>query len=659
MEQGIQPLDWIVIIVYIGFLLYLGFYLGSKQKSTEEYFVGSRSLTWPIIGISAMATQLSAISFISAPGFVGLKEQGGGTLWLGAEFAVPIAMLILIMVVYPVFYNAKIVTIYEYLNTRFDSSTRLAISLVFQISRILATGISIYATAIVFQAAFNIHYLLTILIVSVVTIIYAATGGIKAVIYADVVQMVIIFIGIFFCAFYALNLMGGWEIFVDHLDRARLNAVDFAEWGYKGKHEYGFWPMVLGGLFLYLSYYGCDQTQSQRLISSKDMKNLNLSLLFNGLARFPMVLAYCMMGLIVGVFAFMTPEFMNEIPLAANGNPRPDFMLPTFIVHYLPAGIVGLLLVAVLSAAMSSISGTLNSLSAATMKDVVIPYFKKDMKDDQAYKLSLLFTVIWGVLCTIIALVGDKFAETAIEAINKVGSLFYGSILAVFLLGMVTKKTNAFSVKLGLILGVLFNAYLWLNVPELSWLWWNLTGFAVTALIAYITSLLTRYIDKNDFDKQTAFMWGFIIPSVWGIICFLLYASSDVVAADTINLITTSGSLIFGSIVGIFIFTTCLDKKTFVYALFGLTIGLLINIALWYITKGNQWVLWLSVAAILAIISGYIVLLSGRPVEKEVEVGLLSTKIKILQPGIAYYSTILIGFFVVIILFSICLKYMF
>ena len=200
--------------------------------------------------------------------------------------------------------------------------------------------------------------------------------------------------------------------------------------------------MLFGGLFLYLSYYGCDQTQSQRLVSSKDMKNLNIALVFNGLARFPMVLAYCVMGLVVGAFAFMTPEFMNEIPKTAEGITKPDFMLPTFIVHYLPAGIVGLLLVAVLSAAMSSISGTLNSLSAATIKDIVIPYFKKDMDDKLAYKLSLLFTFIWGIICTIIALFGDKFAETAIEAINKVGSLFYGSVLAVFILGIITKKNQ-------------------------------------------------------------------------------------------------------------------------------------------------------------------------------------------------------------------------
>lgn len=496
MEHSIQLLDWIVIIVYIGLLLYLGFWLGSKQTSTEEYFVGSRSLTWPIIGISAMATQLSAISFISAPGFVGLRE-GGGVLWLGAEFAVPLAMLILIMVIYPVFYHAKIVTIYEYLNSRFDSSTRLAISLVFQIGRVLATGISVYMTAIVFQTAFNIPYWMTLVIVSLVTIIYATTGGIKAVIYADVIQMIIIFAGIFVCAFFALQLIGGWDVFVQNLDTDRLTAIDLDNWGYKGKNDYGFWPWMFGGLFLYLSYYGCDQTQSQRLIASKDTRNLNFSLLFNGLARFPMVLAYCVMGLIVGTLAFITPEFMNEIPRTTEGIVKADYMLPTFIVHYLPAGLVGLLLVAVLSAAMSSVSGTLNSLSAATLKDIVIPYFKKDMDDKLAYKLSLVFTVFWGLVCTLIAIFGDKFAATAIEAINKVGSLVYGSILAVFILGICTKRTSAFGVKVGLVLGVLFNTYLWVAIPDLSWLWWNVTGFAVTAIFAYLISLFIKQPDKE------------------------------------------------------------------------------------------------------------------------------------------------------------------
>lgn len=489
---SIHWIDWIVILVYIAFLLYLGWWLGNKQSTTEEYFVGSRSLTWPIIGISAMATQLSTVSFISAPGFVGMRP-GGGLIWLGYEFAVPIAMLLLIMIIYPVFYNAKIVTIYEYLNARFDSSTRLAISVVFQLSRVFATGITIHVTAIVFQTAFQIPYLVTLVIVCIVTIVYATMGGIKAVIYADVIQMVIIFLGIFVCAFYALHYLGGIDQFLSQLDVSRLQAVDFNEWGCGGEHEFGFWPLFLGGLFLYLSYYGCDQTQSQRLVSSKNMWHLNIALVFNGLARYPVVLAYCLMGLIVGTFAATTPEFMNAIP-----EQDPDYMIPVFIVKYLPPGIVGLLLVAVFSAAMSSISGTINSLSAASLKDIIIPYFKKDMEDNDAYKWSLGLTVFWGIICTF-AVVFAQIAPTVVEAINKIGSLFFGSILGVFFLGMCTKKTTAFGVKVGLVLGIVVNLYLWLGVPELSWFWWNLTGFAVTVAFGYITSL---YYKPGIFDGE-------------------------------------------------------------------------------------------------------------------------------------------------------------
>lgn len=658
--SGINFIDWIVIIGYIAFLIWLGIWLGSKQNSTEEYFVGARSLTWPVIGISAMATQLSAISFISAPGFVGLKavNNGGGTLWLSLEFAVPLAMLILIMVIYPVFYRAKIVTIYEYLNSRFDSSTRLAISLVFQLGRFLATGITIYATAIVFQTAFNMPQWITLLIISVVTIVYATTGGIKAVIYADVIQMVIIFAGIILCAVFGLQLIGGWETFITHLEPARLQAVDFNEWGYKGNHEYGFWPMLFGGLFLYLSYYGCDQTQSQRLVSSKDTNHLNISLVFNGLARFPMVLAYCVMGLIVGVFAVITPEFMSEIPRTVAGVPKPDFMLPTFIVHYLPHGIIGLLLVAVLSAAMSSISGTLNSLSAATLKDIVIPYFKKDMDDNTAYKWSLFFTFFWGVICTILALLGDKFADTAIEAINKIGSLFYGSILSVFILGICTKRTNGFGVKVGLVLGVMFNAYLWQCVPDLSWLWWNVTGFAITTISAYAISLLSESFKKTDISKIAAFQWGILLTTIWGVICFALSMASTTVSADLLKVILQAGSMLFGSIIGIFMITVANKKTNSLSAITGVVLGIIINIYLWLQVSGVFWYLWLLSGLLITILTGLFLYRFTKIEQKDVDELYFLTKEKAKQEHLGIYATILIAFFIIIILFSISLQYM-
>jgi len=445
--------------------------------------------------------------------------------------------------------------------------------------------------------------------------------------------------------------MGGWDVFMAYLDQSRLTAVDFNEWGYKGKHEYGFWPVALGGLFLYMSYYGCDQTQSQRLVSSKDQTNLNIALLFNGLARFPMVLAYCIMGLIVGAFAYMTPVFMNEIP-RADGILKPDFMLPTFIVHYLPAGIVGLLLVAVLSAAMSSISGTLNSLSAATLKDIVLPYFKKDMNDNQAYKWSLWFTVIWGIACTIIALFGDKFAETAIEAINKVGSLFYGSILAVFILGFCTKRTNAFGVKSGLVIGVLFNAYLWLCMPELSWLWWNLTGFLVSVITGYFISIFTNYLNSEGFDTMKAFKWSFMITSLWGIICFSLFVLSDQLVSDFIIVVHEAGSILFGAIIGIYLAVAICKKNIAVDSLLGFILGFFVNIILWFNTSSTPWFLWFLLGLIVSAVFGYIIWFSGKPEEKEVDPELLTNKKRLLQPNILTYAVILIGFFVFMVVFS-------
>jgi SSS family transporter len=651
----ISIIDWIVIIVYILLLLYLGWWLGKKQSTTDEYFVGSRSLTWPLIGISAMATQLSTISFISAPGFVGLRE-GGGIIWLGYEFAVPIAMLLLIIVIYPVFYRAKIITIYEYLNARFDSSVRTAISLVFQASRVFATGITIHATAIVFETAFQIPYLITLVIVAFVTIIYATMGGIKAVIYADVIQMIIIFAGIFVCGFYALHLIGGWEIFTQHLDPARLKAVDFNNWGYKSENEFGFWPLLFGGLFLYLSYYGCDQTQSQRLVSSKNMWHLNIALVFNGLARYPMVLAYCVMGLLVGTFATMSPEFMSAIPKDAAG-PRADYMLPTFIVHYLHPGIIGLLLVAVLSAAMSSISGTINSLSAASLKDIIIPYFKKDMDGKTAYKWSLGLTVFWGITCTL-AVVFANIAPTVIEAINKIGSLFFGCILGVFVLGMCTKKTNAFGCKIGLILGLLTNLYLWLAVPELSWFWWNLTGFIITVIFGYLSSIVVIFYTNKEMEGIKAFQWVLSLTLLWGIIYFSFQSLTLSTDHTVLNIIGELFSALYGSLLAVFALSLVRKSSNSISnAFMALVLGLFANAMLWLIIAGVPFFAWLLLGFSIIAIFGYLTKAFDMPEVIEVNQELLASKQTMIQPGLVKYSIVLIGFFVFIILLSMSLKY--
>ncbi len=637
----ISWIDWTIIVLYLGFLLFLGWWLGTKQNNTDDYFVGGRSMAWPTIGLSAMATQLSAVSFISAPGFVGLRE-GGGLIWLGYEFAVPIAMLILMLVIYPIFYRSNIVTIYEYLNTRFDSSIRLAISLVFQLSRIFATGITIHMTAIVFQTACNIPYLLTIIIVSVVTIIYSTMGGIKAVIYGDVIQMVIIFLGIFVCGFYALHLMGGIDVLSANLDAARLKAFDFKEIGFKGNHEFGFWPLLFGGLFLYLSYYGCDQTQSQRLISAKNMKNLNLALLFNGIARYPIVLSYCLMGLAVGTFALITPEFLSAIPRDADNIIKPDYMLPLFIVKYLPVGVIGILLVAVFSATMSSISSTINSLSAATLKDIIIPYFKKDMDNNTAYKWSITLTVLWGVICTF-AVVFAQIAPTVLEAINKVGSLFYGCVLGIFILGMCTKRANATGCKIGLILGLGLNFYLWLGVPELSWFWWNLTGFATTLTVGYFASVIDHILNERNLKKRNILRSAVVYTAIWAVITAIF--------SEHFYLYLTSAVLLTG-----FVFVAHFKDKLAKPDIPGLIIGyfVVLAVSLYYTEQSVNVPALTSVFAVFLTLY-YIYSNKGR-FETGVDKKLLISRELAFQPGWGIYATVLLGFFVFILVLSMYLE---
>ena len=218
-------LDWSIIAVYIAGLIVFSIFLSRGQKSTEDYFLGSRNLPWWAIAISTMATQLSAISFISAPAFVA-GRPGGGLIWLGYEFAVPLAMIFVMIVILPFLHRNHIVSIYEYLEHRFDLGTRTLISLIFQISRALATGVGVYAIAIVFSVTVGMNIWLTILIIGVVAMVYDTLGGIKAVVYTDVVQMGILLIGILVCSGYALYYVGGWGEALGAVPAQRWQSID-------------------------------------------------------------------------------------------------------------------------------------------------------------------------------------------------------------------------------------------------------------------------------------------------------------------------------------------------------------------------------------------------------------------------------------------------
>lgn len=483
-------LDIVIVIVYAVGLLSLGIYF-KDQKTKKDYFLGGRSLGWFELGLSVMASQLSAISFISAAAFVGMRA-GGGLQWLTYEFAVPIAMIILMAVIFPPLYRKGIVSVYEYLEERFGRSTRLLISIVFQFSRAFATGIMIYAVALVLSTVLDIPQWATILISGIVTLIYSYQGGMKAVVWGDAIQMIILFGGILICIGYGLDYLGGWNTFVAKVDQSRIQSVDFSSLGFSKGEEFGFWPMFLGGLFLYASYYGTDQSQAQRALSARDMGQVKKMLIFNGVARFPVTLSYCIMGLIVGTFAYSDPDFMNMIP-----QDKPDLLMPVFIANYLPHGIVGLLITAILAAAMSSLSSAINSLSAASTQD-----FFSTKDGETNLSSSKYLTIFWGAVCMGLAFFAGEIADTVIEAVNKIGSLFYGPVIATFTIAILFKRIKRRAMNTGLIAGVLTNMYLWLFTSEwLFWFWWNVTGALATFTIAWLVSTLSKESHEKEGEK--------------------------------------------------------------------------------------------------------------------------------------------------------------
>jgi len=516
-------IDYSIIGFYFLFFLFIGYFF-KDNKDSKDYFLGGRKMGWFPLSLSTMATQLSAISFVSAPAFVGLKA-GGGMKWLTFEFGVPLAMVFIMLVIIPPLYKSGVVSVYEYLERRYSASTRLIISTVFLITRSFGTGVMVYTVAMILQSVMDISFVYTILLIGVITLIYSFQGGMKAVIWGDVIQMIILFGGILICLGFGFYKIGGWGEFVQHIDSQRLLAVDFSSFGFNGD-EFGFWPMLIGGFFLYVSYYGTDQTQSQRMLSAKDLGTVRKLLLVNGLFRFPVTFIYCTMGLVLGTLIITDPSFSEAIAtvFASHSDSiksSTDLMVPVFITKYLPNGVIGILLVAIVSAAMSSLSSTINSLSAVSVEDFGVRFNWVSGKGTSYVRFSRFASLFWGLVCILFAFVVGDISDTVIEAINKIGSVSYGPILAAFVMAILLKKTNATGTNVGIITGVVFNIYLWKFAPEVFWFWWNAIGFFLTVVVAYATSLIfkTKKIPSKAalatnplvFSKEVLYLAGYTL----------------------------------------------------------------------------------------------------------------------------------------------------
>ena len=487
-----NSLDWFIILVYLCTMIGLSIYLGRGQSNEEDYFVGGRKLSWWAVGLSTMATQTSAISFISIPAFVALKE-GGGLTWLQYELAVPLAIILVMAFLIPFFRKLELISVYEYLEWRFGSSVRYLVSGVFLISRGLATGVGIYASAIILAICLGIPLWLTILIIGVVTVIYDTIGGITAVVYSDVIQMGVLITGIVVCIIFAAEIVGGLDDVWASFPEARRLAIDSSTGLKDAGASVPFWAFFIGGIFLYTSYYGTDQSQVQRELSAATTADTKKSLLLNGFARFPLTALYVLLGMVMLAVFQNSPELNERVPYN-----KPDYLVPQFILLYLPQGLRALIFASLLSAAMSSLDSALNSLSASTVHDFIAPRLKTRKR---LLLISKLTTVSWGILITGFAFLVGNISETVIESINKIGSAFYGPILAAFIVGVLSSKASARSITAGILAGVGFNLFLWLAIPGVYWMWWNLTGFLAAAGLSYVVSLLGPFSQSKDISQ--------------------------------------------------------------------------------------------------------------------------------------------------------------
>lgn len=485
-------LDYSIIALYLLGLLGMGFVL-KQQNSKSDYFLGGRTIGWKPLSLSIMATQLSAVSFISAPAFVGLRE-GGGLIWLSYELALPLAMLFLLLTILPYLHRSGVVSVYDYLERRFDRSSRLIISFVFQLSRAFATGIMVYAISVILQGTMGIAHWQSVLLIGGITIVYSLQGGMKAVVYGDALQMLLIVLGTAACLGFGLYAIGGFDAFWSQVDTQRLNTLNFSSKGFDGE-GFGLLPMLFGGLVLYAAYYGCDQSEAQRSLAAHDTNDLKKMIMAASLLRFPITFLYCSAGLVIGTLVINTPTLQAQIP---DGNP--DWMIPIFIINYLPNGAIGLLLVAIFAAAMSSVSSAINSLSAVTVEDYC-RLSSKELSDERYLQVSRITGLVWGAVTLTLSFFAGDIAPTIIEAINKIGSIFYGPILACFLLGFWATKVAARHLNVGLVVGVLSNIVLWLFVEQVFWFWWNLSGFATTVLLAHVLARLDTQCAVSDNVK--------------------------------------------------------------------------------------------------------------------------------------------------------------
>lgn len=565
-----SSLDWFILIGTLFTIVAYGVWKTRGSKDLSSFLKGNNDAKWWGIGISIMATQASAITFLSTPG----QAYTDGMRFLQFYLGLPIAMVILCITFVPIFYRLKVYTAYEYLESRFDLKTRTLAALLFLVQRGLAAGITIYAPAIILSTLLHWNLTLTNIFIGVLVIIYTVSGGTKAVTQTQKQQMAVMMGGMILAGILVLNMLpekiGLFDAMTIAGKMGKMNLINFE---FDLDDRYNFWTGTTAALFLFLSYFGTDQSQVQRYLTGKSLAESRLGLIMNGLLKVPMQFIILFIGVLVFVFyQYNTPPvFFNKVELeelkqseykinvveledrfstlheekkraidlmlskqtkkvndeildqkildledemmevredvkalvksnnpAAETNDK-DYIFMSYVMDYLPHGIIGLLFAVMFSAAMSSTASELNALASTTTVDLYKRSMVKNKTDYHYLRSSKYFTFLWGILAIVFATTASLF-ENLIQAVNLLGSLFYGTILGIFIVAFYFKKIQANAVFYAAIFAemivVLIHYFNTLENPpiwlKMGYLWYNLVGCSLVVIFGYLLQSLIR-----------------------------------------------------------------------------------------------------------------------------------------------------------------------
>jgi SSS family solute:Na+ symporter len=572
-----QLFDWIVLIVTLLFIVIYGAWKTKGSKNVEEYILGNNETPWFTVGLSVMATQASAITFLSTPG----QAYHDGMGFVQFYFGLPIAMVIICVTFIPIYHKYKVYTAYEYLEKRFDLKTRSLAAVLFLVQRGLGTGITIYAPSIILSALLGWNLTYMNIVIGFLVIIYTFSGGTKAVNVTQKQQMFVILAGMVITFFLILDYLPNDMTFDNAIHIAGANGkMNIVNFSFDLDEKYTFWSGITGGFFLALAYFGTDQSQVGRYLSGKSVRESQMGLIMNGLLKVPMQFLI----LLTGVMVFVFFQF-NETPLNFNPNNKitvensvykteyqnlqkdlnrlsedekvinllyidqlnQDYDNPTlrkelvdlalkekelrahareiiskadstsetndkdyvffyFILHYLPKGLIGLLLAVIISAAMSSTASGLNALASTTAIDIYKRNVKVEKTEKHYLNATKLFTLMWGIVAIAFACIATLF-ENLIQLVNIIGSIFYGTVLGIFLVGFYTQKIRGRSIYYAAIISqiAIFIIYYFTNfiypsgAEKLGYLWLNFIGALLTIVLSYIFQI-TLFKDKNNIQ---------------------------------------------------------------------------------------------------------------------------------------------------------------